>query len=38
MRVEEEWLAFNDELIKCAGDACGIRKLSKRVIRKGSEW
>ena len=23
---------------KCAGDACGMRKLSKRGIRKGSEW
>ena len=36
--VEEEWLAFKDAVTKCAGDACGMRKLSKRGIRKGSEW
>ena len=35
--MEEEWLAFKEALIKCAGDACGMRKLCKRGIRKGSE-
>ena len=36
--VEEEWLAFKNAVIKCAGGACGMRKLSKRGIRKWSEW
>ena len=36
--VEEEWLAFKNAVIKCAGGACGMRKLSKRGIRKGRKW
>ena len=32
--VEDDWLAFKDAVIKCAGDACGMRKLSKR-YKKG---
>ena len=33
--VEEERLAFKDAVIKCAGGACGMRKLSKRCITRG---
>ena len=36
--VEEKWLACKEAVIKCAGDACGMRKLRKRGIRKGNEW
>ena len=36
--VEEEWSTLKSALISCAGDACGTKRLSKRGIRKGSEW
>ena len=37
-RLEEKWLAFRNAGIECAGGACGVRKFSKRGIKKGSEW
>ena len=36
--VEEEWMAFKNAVIRCASGACGMKRLSKRGIRKGSEW
>ena len=36
--VEEEWMAFKNAVIRCASSACGLKRLSKRGIRKGSEW
>ena len=36
--VEEEWGAFKNAVISCAKRACGMKRLSKRGIRKGSEW
>ena len=36
--VEEEWTAFKNAVNKCAESACGMKRLSKRGIRKDSEW
>ena len=36
--VEEEWMAFKNAVIRSASSACGMKRLSKRGIRKGSEW
>ena len=36
--VEEKWLAFKDAVIKRVGDTCGMRKLSKRGMKQGTEW
>ena len=36
--VEEEWMAFKNAVIRCASRVCGMKRLSKRGIRKGSEW
>ena len=36
--VEEEWMAFKNAVIRCASRVCGMKRLSKREIRKGSEW
>ena len=36
--VEEEWMAFKNAVTRCASGACGMKRLSKRGIRKGSEW
>ena len=36
--VEEEWMAFKNAVIRCARSACGMKRLSNRGIRKGSEW
>ena len=32
--VEEEWMAVKDAVIRCASSACGMKRLSKRGIRK----
>ena len=31
-------MAFRDAVIRCATNVCGMKRLSKRGIRKGSEW
>ena len=36
--VEEEWMTFKNAVRRCASRACGMKRLSKRGIRKGSEW
>ena len=36
--VEEEWSALKNALTSCAESACGLKRLSERGIRKGSEW
>ena len=36
--VENEWMAFKDAVIRCASRVCGMKRLSKKGIRKGSEW
>ena len=36
--VEEEWEAFRNAVVSCASRVCGMKRLSKRGIRKGSEW
>ena len=36
--VEEEWMAFKNAVNRCAENVCGMKRLSKRGIRKGSEW
>ena len=36
--VEEEWVAFKNAVIGCASRVCGMKRLSKREIRKGGEW
>ena len=36
--VEEEWMAFKNSVIACTSRVCGMKRLSKRGIRKGSEW
>jgi len=33
--VEEEWMAFKNAVISCASRVCGIKRLSKRGIRRG---
>ena len=35
--VEEEWMAFKNAVIRCASRECGMKRLGKRGIRKGSE-
>ena len=36
--VEEEWMAFKNAVIRCASNVCGMKRLSKRGIRRASEW
>ena len=36
--VEDEWMAFKNAVNRSAENACGMKRLSKRGIRKGSEW
>ena len=36
--VEEEWMAFKNAVIRSASNVCGMKRLSKSGIRKGSEW
>ena len=31
-------MAFKNAVIRCARRVCGMKRLSKRGIRKGSEW
>ena len=36
--LEGEWKALKDALLKCAKFKCGMKKLSDKSIRMGSEW
>ena len=36
--VDKEWMVFKNAVNRCAERACGMKRLSKRGIRKGSEW
>lgn len=36
--VEEEWEVFKNAVVSCASRVCGMKRLSNRGIRKGSEW
>ena len=37
VNVEEEWMAFKNAVIRCASRVSGMKQLSERGIRKGSD-